>query len=227
MKIRKKDLTTTILITVGVFAVILTIVNFYLLSQKGKGSNNPQSTDINAILSGNSPSIGSKDAFVTIVEFSDYQCPVCKRFYDDIYLELKEKYIDTGKVKFVYRDFPLSGLHPYAQKAAEAGQCANEQGKFWEYSELMFQYSPKLDVDSLKGYAADAGLDTGKFSSCLDSGKMAESVSKDLSDGESNNVRGTPTLFVNGKIIPGLPDKAQFFQMIELEIIKVRSGGQE
>src|SRR3989344_6054331 len=105
-------------------------------------------------LADDDPYLGNKDAKVVMIEFSDYQCPYCARFEEGAYVDIKKNYIDTGKVKFVYRDFPLS-FHENAQKAAEASECADEQGKFWEYHDLLFKNQGALDLISLKKYAAD------------------------------------------------------------------------
>ncbi len=163
-------------------------------------------------LADDDPAKGDPDAPVTIVEFSDFQCPYCRKFYQETLPLIEERYISTGKVRMVYRDFPL-GFHEYAQKAAEAGECADEQGKFWEYHDRLFQ-TDDLSVDNLKKIAADIGLDAQQFNSCLDSGKYASEVQKDVSDGRKLGVSGTPTFFINGKKIVG----AQPFSVFEREI---------
>jgi protein-disulfide isomerase len=103
----------------------------------------------------------------------------------------------------VYRDFPLINIHQYAQKAAEASECADDQGKFWEYHDLLFANQAALDVDSLKGYAADLGLDTDTFNDCLDGGKQTAEVEKDAQDAQSYGAGGTPAFFVNGQLVSG------------------------
>ena len=159
-------------------------------------------------LADDDPFLGEDDAAVTIVEFSDFQCPFCKRFHEQTLDQIKTNYIDTGKVKFVYRDFPL-GFHPFAQAAGEAGECAKEQGKFWEYHDKIFQNQASLSNDGLKQWAADIDLDTDKFNGCLDSGKYKQEVQKDFSDGQKLGVSGTPTFFVNGvKLVGAQPYSA-------------------
>ena len=101
------------------------------------------------------------------------------------------------------RDFPLISIHPYAQKAAEATECADEQGKFWEYHDLVYANQSAIDVDSLKGYAGQLGLDTGTFDECLDGGKQSSEVGKDLEDGRDSGVTGTPAFFINGEFVSG------------------------
>ncbi len=160
---------------------------------------------------------GEEDAPVTIVEFSDYECPFCVRFYSNTFNQLKTKYIDTGKVKFVYRDFPLS-FHQNAQKAAEAAECAGEQDKYYEMHNKLFEDGVAGGVTAFKGYAQEIGLDTSKFNSCLDSGKMASEVKKDFDDGAQFGVSGTPAFFINGKLLTGAQPIQAFEQMIEQEL---------
>jgi protein-disulfide isomerase len=149
-----------------------------------------------------SPVRGSPDAPVTMVEFSDFQCPFCGRFYTDTLPSLEQNYIEPGKVRLVYRDFPLSNIHHNAFEAALAAQCANEQSKFWQYHDALF--SSQLQWEGLdsgnvtktfKQYAVQLGLNS-TFNSCLDSGKYSGTVQKNLSDGSSYNVQGTPTFFI-------------------------------
>ncbi|RJQ18192.1 DsbA family protein [Candidatus Woesearchaeota archaeon] len=160
------------------------------------------------------PVLGDKNAPVEIIEFSDFQCPFCGRFYSQSMGQIKEKYVDTGKVKIVFRDFPL-GFHQFAQKSSEAAECADEQGKFWEYHDKLFESQDALDTASLKQYASELGLDTAKFNSCLDTGKYASEVSKDLSDGTAAGVSGTPSFFINGQKIVGAQPYSVFEAAIE------------
>ncbi len=155
---------------------------------------------------------------VVVEEFSDFQCPFCQRFYNDSYKQIKEKYIDTGKITFIFRHFPLP-FHQNAQKAHEAAECASRQGKFWPYHDLLFV---KMQADGtglnnadLKQYAKDLGLNASKFNSCLDNGETAEIVKKDLADGQAAGVSGTPTVFVNGQKIVGAQPFSSFEQAIE------------
>ncbi|MGC9057543.1 MAG: thioredoxin domain-containing protein [Candidatus Micrarchaeia archaeon] len=160
---------------------------------------------------------GDPNAPVTIVEFSDFQCPYCTRFYRETYGQINENYIKTGKVKLVYRHFPLS-FHENSEKAAEAAECAAEQGKFWEMHDKLFENNNALDINSLKKYAVDIGLDSQKFNECLDSGKTAEIVRKDFNDGTAAGVSGTPTFFVNGLSIVGAQPYSVFSNAIEQEL---------
>lgn len=147
----------------------------------------------------NSPSVGPKDAKVTVIEFSDFQCPFCKRAFPAVQQMLKDY---NGKIRFVYRNFPLS-FHVNAEIAAEAALCANEQGKFWEYHDKIFEVAQAdgtgLDANSLKEYAKGMGLDAVTFNSCLDTKRYASVVQKDEQDGTAAGVSGTPTFFIGNE----------------------------
>jgi len=163
------------------------------------------------------PVKGDKNAPVTIIEFSDFQCPFCGKFFKETFGQIDEKYIKTGKVKMVFRDFPLS-FHENAQKSAEAAECADEQGKFWEYHDMLFENQEKLSVEDLKRYAVELGLDKDKFDSCLDSEKYKDEVKKDFSDGQKYGVSGTPAFFINGKLVSGAQPFSAFEKVIEAEL---------
>ncbi len=162
---------------------------------------------------------GSANAKVTIVEFSDFQCPFCARFYEGAYPDIKTNYIDTGKVKLAFKNFPLS-FHQYAQKASEAAECAADQGKFWEYHDKLFENQDKLTTTDLKKYAAGLGLDTVKFNACLDGGIKASKVQADFQQGVTAGVRGTPSFVINGKLLVGAQPYDVFKQTIDAELAK-------
>ena len=147
------------------------------------------------------------DAPVTIVAFTDYQCPSCAAMHPELERLVKE-YGD--KVRLVTRDFPLS-QHTEAFKAAEAAEAARDQGKYWEYIQILLRNQSALTVDKLKGYASELALDRTKFDSALDSGKFAESVQRDIEDGMKLGINGTPTIFINGDRFDGVPDFASLF----------------
>lgn len=163
---------------------------------------------------------GDPDAPVTIIEFSDYECPFCGRFYTQTLDQIKTNYIDTGKVKMVYRDFPLS-FHPNAQKAAEAAECAGEQDKYFEMHDMLFDDQQSLNIDSYKKYAGELGLDQEEFDECLDSDAMADEVRKDFQDGQAAGVTGTPGFFINGKILTGAQPFSAFEAAIEAELAAI------
>ena len=155
---------------------------------------------------GTSPVKGDENAPVTLIEYSDYQCPFCARNYREVLPILQQEYVDTGKLKFVMRENPLPTLHANAMVAAMAAQCAGDQGKYWEMHDVMFDNQRQLGVDDLKEYAATIGLDTEQFNACLDDKETEESVQRDLASGAKLGVRGTPG-FVLGLTDPDDPDK--------------------
>ena len=149
------------------------------------------------------PIRGDPNAPISIVEFSDFQCPFCARFHVQTLPLLLEEYIDTGKVNLVYRDFPIQSIHPNALPAAVAAECANEQGKYWEYHDTLFEKQNswnRLDsntvISTFSQYATDVGLEQQQFDSCLGSGKYLEEVQGDLRDGRDYDITGTPGFFI-------------------------------
>lgn len=162
---------------------------------------------------------GAPDAPVTIVEFSDFQCPFCQRAYPVI-RELLSKY--QGQVKLAYRDFPLRSIHAQAQMAAEASRCAGEQGKFWEYHDRLFDPPNQLDKEALTGHAASLNLDPQGFQACLESGRHRLSVEQDLQDGTQAGVTGTPAFFINGILVSGAQPAAAFEKTIEAELAAIQ-----
>ena len=160
---------------------------------------------------------GEADAPVTIIEFSDYECPFCARFYTQTLPSLEQQYINTGKVKFVYRDFPLS-FHQNAQKAAEAAECAGDQGEYWGMHDKIFENQQSLSVANFKQWASDLGLNSEEFDSCLDSSRFASEVNADFSEGQSYGVTGTPAFFINGIKLVGAQPFSAFKQIIDQEL---------
>ena len=167
------------------------------------------------------PVRGAADAPVTIVEFSDFECPFCKQANATM-AKVMEKY--PGKIKLVYRDFPLDRIHPLARGAAEAGRCAQEGGKFWEFHDAMFAQSPKLATDDLKRYAKDVGLDTAKFDACLASGRHKDGVQKDLDEGNKLGITGTPVFFINGRAVRGAQPIDAFSRVIDDELTRTTTA---
>ena len=174
------------------------------------------------------PFIGDKDAPVTIIEVSDFECPFCNRFTLDTLPELKETYVDEGIVKFVFRDFPLP-YHPFAQKAAEATLCVYEQedADYYEYHMMLHENSAALDIDNLKEYAEEVGVDADDFAACLDDGDFEKIVKEDFE--EMNGIVqnsgldnfGTPGFFVNGRPLIGAQPFSAFEEIIEEELAKI------
>jgi protein-disulfide isomerase len=160
------------------------------------------------------PSRGPANAPITIVEFSDYECPYCSRAEESV-KKVLEAY--KGKVRVVYRDFPLP-FHSKAQKASEAALCAGDQGKFWEMHEKLFANQQALDVPQLKDHAKTLGLDGGKFEKCLDSGEKAKVVEASKKAGEDAGVSGTPAFFINGRMLSGAQPFEKFKEVIDSEL---------
>ncbi len=162
-----------------------------------------------------SPFKGPKEAPVTLVEFSDFQCPFCMRLTKTL-RDVAAKYGD--KVRLVYRQFPLSQIHPFAEKAAEASLCAADQNQFWEMHDLIFETQSQLKVEDLKAKAAKLKLDSGVFDDCLDSGKYSDRVRQDQREGFTLGVASTPALFINGRFISGALPLSDISRIIDEEI---------
>lgn len=160
---------------------------------------------------------GASNAKITMIEYSDFECPFCARFHPTVKQVLAEY---DGRVNLVYRHFPLRSIHPLAQKAAEASECAADQGKFWEMHDKLFDMSSLggISLDSMKQAASDLGLNTGTFNSCLDSGEKAGEVEKDYQDGIAGGVSGTPGTFINGQYIAGALPYEQVKSVIESQL---------
>jgi len=159
---------------------------------------------------------GDANAAVTLIEYSDFECPYCSRHYGTIN-QIKQAY--PNNVRIVYRHFPLS-FHPEAEKAAEASECAADQGKFWEMHDGIFEanLAGTMSVAKWKEIAKDLGLDTNKFDKCLDGGEKAARVAEDLNEGSGAGVEGTPATFVNGQLVSGALPFESFKQIIDQEI---------
>ena len=187
----------------------------------------PQAPAVEVGAGENNPFTGGKDAKVTIVEFSDFQCPYCARAVPSI-KEVEKTYGD--KVKIVFRDFPLS-FHNTAHKQAEAAACAHEQGKFWDYHDKLFANQSKTGAafgngnqkalnDTLVEYAKQISIDPAKFKECLESGKMSANIDADIQAGEEAGVNSTPSFFVNGKLLAGALPASEFKKIIDEELKK-------
>ncbi len=158
---------------------------------------------------------GKENAPVTIIEFSDFQCPFCGRFFQQTLPDIERSYIATGKAKLVYKDFPLDSIHPHATPAAMAARCAGEQGKFWEFHDLIFNNQQSLGESSYTQWASQLGLDAAKFNECSSSRKYLSAVRQDLVEGQRAGVQGTPAFLINGQLLSGAQPFAAFQQAIE------------
>jgi len=162
---------------------------------------------------------GPTDAPVTLVEFTDFHCPFCGRAVATLKDVMREY---DGKIRWVFRDFPIASLHPRAPKAAEAARCAGEQGKFWEYHDLLFESQSPATIEDFKRPAEQLKLDLKSFGQCLDSGKHRAAVEADVQEGARLGITGTPTFFINGRILVGAQPLESFRRIIEAEL-RVRS----
>lgn len=198
--IRRSTLYGGIFIAV-VFFLLGLLVGRYVLPAGGKAGAETGSLMEALGVSADEPAWGPADARIVIVEYSDFQCPYCKMFMENTYARLRQMYSD--QVRFIYRDFPLDSIHPRARPAAEAAQCAHEQGKFWEYHDLLFANQQALETSDLKRYAQQIGLNMEQFNTCVDTRKYQASVEADVQAGLRQNVTGTPTFFINGQALVG------------------------
>lgn len=155
---------------------------------------------------------GNFNAPITIVEWSDFQCPYCARFHETM-KQLMANYPD--KVRWVYKHFPLDSIHPYTRKAAEASECAAEQGKFWEYADKLFENQSNINQDYFFKAAEEINLNVSQFNECLNSGKYKSKVDADYQQGVKNGVNGTPGNFINGQSVPGAVPYEQIKSIID------------
>ena len=233
-----------------VLIAVVIIGAFFMFSGNGFGSQGTGNTITGNVAGTQEPTtakatvdddavLGNKDAPVTIIEFSDYQCPFCRKFWTETFGTIKKDYIDTGKVKLVFRDFPLSSLHPMAQPSAEAAECVREKGGdsgYFKFHDKMFSEQNIIDSgsvsgpvtktaiytnDNLKKWAKDLGYD---ISSCLDSGKYKSEVAKDTSDAAAAGLQGTPGFVImksgdkEGATLKGAYPLSAFKQALDAEI---------
>lgn len=172
---------------------------------------------LNAIISvDGDPFKGDKNAKLTLIEFSEYQCPFCGRHVRDTYPQIDKEYVQTGKVKYVFRDLPLESIHKSAFKAAEATHCAGEENKFWQMHDRLFENQKSLEPAMLTAHAQAVGVDTKKFQACLDSGKHAAGIRKDIAEANKYGITGTPTSVI-GLTQPNDP---------KIKVLKVIRGAQ-
>ena len=165
------------------------------------------------------PSKGPVKAPVTIVKFEDFHCPFCKKVQPTL-AQVLSKYGE--KVRLIHRDFPIDGIHPAARKAHEAARCANEQGKFWQYHDVLYANAPKADAADLKSYAREVGLDVPAFEKCVANGEFRDVVQKDVEEGTRLGVNGTPAFFINGRLLSGAEPIERFAAIIDDEISRGR-----
>jgi len=212
---RKEELKENI-IAIGIVVLLSLAAGWWVYAQLNPAAPAASDEPRQSIFIGASPSIGNDSAHVTVVEFSDFECPFCGEFARDQFPIIKAQYIDTGKVRFVFKQFPLPS-HPDAELAAETAVCAQDQGKFWEYHDLLYAHQDKLGKSDLLGYAAQLGLDSSTFADCAN-GLRATDVLADRTAGEKAGVAGTPTFFFNGRKVVGAITAEQFGREVAAEM---------
>lgn len=162
------------------------------------------------------PSLGAADAPIVLIEFSDYQCPYCKKWHDEVLPRLLETYGD--QILYVYRDFPLSGLHPSASAAAEAANCAGAQDAYWQYHDALFSNQYGFSKDAFLSYARDLNLDMEAFTDCIENGTYQEEIAADYDAAAALGINSTPTFFINGLAVIGAQPYEVFAQIIDSEL---------
>jgi protein-disulfide isomerase len=203
-----------------------------LLQNQQKANSRPRKPTSARVKIGDNPSLGQVDAPVTMVEFTDYQCPYCKRFHDSTFKKLREKYIDTGKMRYVSMDLPLS-FHQQARPAAHAARCAADQDKFWEMRTTLFHNSRALGKDALLGYAGDLSLDTQAFQACMEDKRHERVINQSIQIARGAGFTGTPSFVigkningqVSGAVLIGAKSLAEFENQIQRLLPKAGSGG--
>ncbi len=234
----KKTINLPVLILIVILIVVAFFVGRYTQKDQGQlAQDNQQPTqailgeeettiltdeDWQIIIANGTAVKGNANAKVTIVEFSEYQCPFCKRYIDESYSLIMEDYGD--QIRYIFRDFPLP-FHANAQPTALAARCAGDQGKYWEMHDLLFEeqanWSGKEDItNDLTSYANQIGLNQSAFSSCLSSEKFAQAIEDDISLGQKVGVSGTPSFFINGQMIVGALPYDNFKAIIDEQLKK-------
>jgi protein-disulfide isomerase len=194
---------------------------FQLLRSKAKVAVhlNPPPVHRVVVSTNDAPFKGPARAPVTMVKFEDFHCPFCKKAQPTL-AQVLSKY--GKKIRLVHRDFPIDSIHPAARKAHEAARCANEQGKFWQYHDVLYANAPKADAADLKAYAEKIGLNAAAFEKCVASGKFRDTVQKDVDEGVRLGVTGTPSFFINGRLLSGAEPFERFATIIDEEISRAR-----
>ena len=193
--------------------------------ENNSGDNTEQLTLVENVSIDDDPIQGDLNAPITIIEFSDYQCPFCKRFYEESHQTIIDDYVATDKVRYVYRDFPLDS-HPQALPAATAANCAGEQDHYWEMHNMLLDNQDEWSFNSsanqlFQSYASELNLNTEDFSECLSDNQQVQEIFNDQNDGVAATVEQTPTVFINGRKIVGAQPLATYIAIIEGELLKL------
>ncbi len=220
-----KFLIPATIIFAGVVIAIAVVYSTKNPSQNANNNNDKMAAlAVLAPISSSDFVLGDQNAPVTIIEYGDFQCPFCGKFFKDTESSVREKYVKTGKVKFIYRDFAFLG--PESTWAANAARCAGEQGKFWQYHDYLYsnqkgENQGAFGKDNLKSFALALGLDKEKFNSCLDSEKYNDLIQQETKVGGEAGVSGTPASFINGTLYAGALPTASFTKIIDDELSKL------
>jgi protein-disulfide isomerase len=215
-KLKKQVLSATFL-SIFAFVILVIIFTIYFTALK------PGRIEYVKVRGQRQPTLGSLNSTITIIEYSDFQCPFCAVFAKKIFPRLNEEYIKTKKVKFIFRNFAFLGEE--SNFAAQASECAYQQDRFWEYHEYLFsnqkgENKGEFSKKNLKKFAKELGLNTEKFNKCLQEEKYKNEVEKDRLSGESLRVNSTPTIFINGREIKGIRPYYVYKNIIEEELEK-------
>ena len=216
------------------FVAGVILVGWFTLSNKGDKPSQSSASQNPAVVQEhtgtNAPTLGDANAPITIVEYGHFKCPFCNRFSRETEPQIEEKYIKTGKVKFIWKDFPYEGGD--SAKASEAAHCAQDQGKFWEYHDKLFRYiwdnyygkginAEEIEIftdTKLKEFAGQLDLDTTKFNRCVDSGTYKQLVQDDYKEGIARGAKSTPTFFINDQKVVGAQPFSVFSQIIDSQL---------
>ncbi len=212
-----------IIIGAWIIGISIVISGWLITKQLAKNNEPAPVLPVNIDVPAGLPVLGNNNAKVTIVEFADFQCPYCGEWHKDVLPQLKSQYLDTGKARFVFMDFPFLGEE--SVKAAEAARCAMDQNKFWEYHDKLFVSQAGENAGAfadikLKQFAKDIELDSAKFNSCLDARIYKSQVDESLQQGTGYGVISTPTIFINGIMVEGIASFQSYQQIIESELAK-------
>jgi protein-disulfide isomerase len=204
---------------VGRFVLSLAIIGFTHAQLWGQQAQVTRETLVAAAERGPGPTKGREDAPITMVEFSDFQCSFCRKFWKETLPRIVAEYTETGKVRFLYRHFVALG--PASAGAAEAAECAGEQGKFWPYHDLLFERAGAFAEGKLKAYAGELGLEPKAFDACLASGRHQERIVAESSIARSLGASGTPAFLVNGRLLIGAHPFSTFKAILDAALARV------
>jgi len=209
---KKRRIIKWIIISFVILLLLSLVIFFIALVKTNLNNLNSNTSSVYDISTTDDPYAGGADADIVIVELADFQCPYCFTVFPTV-RELIDIYDD--QIRFIFRDFPIDDIHPQAQKAAEAGECASEQGKFWEYHDKLFINQDNLGEISLINYASELGLDELQFKECLESNRYYEEVQQDFASGILAGSEGTPTFFINNVEFQGALTIESFKSIID------------